>query len=234
MSRIKANVLGAHDLGDHCVLGLHHSLSEVGPDSALHPLIGQLLSCGDLVQLAGEEREFLSPRAGGHTGKLISRQVGLSDALEQFTSRLRLVAFILSDSGVDKPLETGARGRRASLSLHFQEVIQHTLAGQLHLRPDVGRDHLHHACLSLRGRSGQVHYSFDGGQLFTDHAAHLGVGRLHQASEVNLSGRRRCDLLWSELRSLEAATDYVLGEFQGGRRVVQEPVTDRAPVSVLR
>ena len=128
----------------------------------MHPLIGEILSCGDLVQLAGKERELLSPRACSHTGKLISRQVGLGNALEQFASRLRLVAFIFDDAGVYQPLETGARGRRASLSLHFQEVIQHTLAGQLHLRPHVGRDHLHHAGLSLRGRSGQVHHSFDG------------------------------------------------------------------------
>ena len=170
----------------------------------------------------------------GNFFELLRGNVFSGNTLEKFDGFIAFVTRVFDDSGVNQPLETLACANRSSLNLHVQEVIQHTLAGQLYLRPDVGRDHLHHAGLSLRGRSGQVHHSFDGSQLFTDHAAHLGVGRLHQASEVNLSRCRRCDLLWSELRSLEAATDYVLGELQGGRRVVQEPVTDRAPVSVLR
>ena len=57
---------------------------------------------------------------------------------------------------------------------------------------------------------------------------------LNQANEVDLGRRRRGDLLRPELSSLEAATDYVLSELQGRRRVVQEPVANRAPVSVLR
>ena len=57
---------------------------------------------------------------------------------------------------------------------------------------------------------------------------------MNQARQVDLSRRRRGDLFRPELSSLKAATDYVLGELQGGRRVVQEPVANRAPVSVLR
>ena len=57
---------------------------------------------------------------------------------------------------------------------------------------------------------------------------------LNQANEVDLGRRRRGDLLRPELSSLEATANYVLGELQGRRRVVQEPVANRAPVSVLR
>ena len=102
MSRIEANVLSAHDLGDHGVLGLHHPLGEVGPDSALHPLIGQVLGCRDLIQLAGEERELLGPSPGCHAGKLIGREVGLGDTLQEVASLLGAIAGVVCNASIDQ------------------------------------------------------------------------------------------------------------------------------------
>ncbi|MFN9908688.1 MAG: hypothetical protein ACK56F_21610, partial [bacterium] len=94
----------------HRVLSLHHPLGEIRPDSALHPLIGQLLGCGDLVEFAGEERELLGPSLGGHARKLVGRQVGLGNALQEVAGLLGPVARVLGDTGVDQPLEAVAGG----------------------------------------------------------------------------------------------------------------------------